>query len=295
VLDFEYGTVQNSVAGLYGGNVDVGRGISDLLVAKLVPGGTFQVIERKAIDKILAEQNFSNSDRADSASAAKIGKLLGVDAIIIGSITQFGRDDRNTSVGGFGRSLDKYGLGGVGVKKSKAVVGLTARMISTDTGEILAVASGNGESTRSGANLTGAGGAGAGAGGGHLDMTSSNFASSILGEATTAATNTLAQQLESNAAKIPAKIVTVDALIADVTGNTVIINAGSAAGVKVGDKLAVKRTGREIKDPASGKVIRRVEESLGELTVTEVDESSAVATFSGSGTPQVGDAARTAK
>ena len=57
--------------------------------------GTYSVIERKALDKILAEQNFSNSDRANPASAAKIGKLLGVDAIIVGSITEFGNETKN--------------------------------------------------------------------------------------------------------------------------------------------------------------------------------------------------------
>ena len=62
--------------------------------------GTYSVIERKALDKLITEQNFSNSDRADPNSAAKIGKLLGLNAIIVGSITQFGRDDKNTSVGG---------------------------------------------------------------------------------------------------------------------------------------------------------------------------------------------------
>ena len=62
--------------------------------------GVYSVIERNAIDKILAEQNFSNSDRANPDTAAKIGRILGVDAIIIGSITQFGRDDKNRSIGG---------------------------------------------------------------------------------------------------------------------------------------------------------------------------------------------------
>ena len=60
----------------------------------------YSVIERKELDKILAEQNFSNSDRADPQRAAKIGRMLGVDAIIIGSITQFGRDDKSTDIGG---------------------------------------------------------------------------------------------------------------------------------------------------------------------------------------------------
>src|SRR5258708_994826 len=80
VLDFEYGTVSSSVAAIFGTNQDVGKGIADLLVQKLVQDGKFSVIERKALDKIIAEQNFNNSDRADPTSAAKIGKIRGVDA-----------------------------------------------------------------------------------------------------------------------------------------------------------------------------------------------------------------------
>src|SRR4051794_2513807 len=90
VMNFDYATVQSSVASIFGTNQDIGKGIADLMVDKLVNDGTYSVIERKALDKIIAEQNFSNSDRADPASAAKIGKVLGVDAIVIGSITQFG-------------------------------------------------------------------------------------------------------------------------------------------------------------------------------------------------------------
>src|SRR5574341_1908761 len=90
VFDFDYGTVRSGVAALFGTDVDVGKGIGDLIVKRLVQDGTYSVIERKALDKILAEQNFSTSDRANPASAAKIGKILGLDAMIIGSITQFG-------------------------------------------------------------------------------------------------------------------------------------------------------------------------------------------------------------
>ena len=96
ILDFDYGTVHSNVAALFGSDIDVGRGITDLLTTYLVKDGTYSVIERKALDRILAEQNFSNSDRANPASAAKMGKLLGVDAIITGSITQFGGETKNT-------------------------------------------------------------------------------------------------------------------------------------------------------------------------------------------------------
>src|SRR6266545_634250 len=100
VLNFDYATVQSGVATIFGSNQDVGKGIADLLVDKLVQDAVYSVIERKALDKILAEQNFSNSDRADPNTAAKIGRVLGVDAIVIGSITQFGRDDKKTDVSG---------------------------------------------------------------------------------------------------------------------------------------------------------------------------------------------------
>src|ERR1044072_1136312 len=77
ILNFYYATVQSGVAAIFGTNQDVGKGIADLLVEKLVKSGQFRVIERKAIDKIMAEQNLSNSDRADSTTAAKIGRLIG--------------------------------------------------------------------------------------------------------------------------------------------------------------------------------------------------------------------------
>ena len=135
VFNFDYATVHDNVSAIFGSNVDVGKGVADLLVDQLVKGGKYSVVERKALDKILAEQNFSNSDRADPASAAKLGRLLGVDAMIIGSITQFGRDDKATSVGGgvFGGFGRRLGVGGVSQKESKAVVGLSARVVSIDT------------------------------------------------------------------------------------------------------------------------------------------------------------------
>ena len=294
ILNFDYSTVQSGVAAIFGTNQDIGKGVADLLVEKLVKSGQYRVIERKAIDKIMSEQNFSNSDRADSTTAAKIGRLIGADAIVMGSITQFGRDDKKTNVGGsvFGSQMSKYGLGGVGASKAKAVVGLSARLVSVNTGEILAVANGVGESTRTGTNLVGAGGGAGSAAAGLLDMTSTNFANTVLGEAVNAATAKLAVELDGNAARLPANVVNLSGLVADVSGNSLVLNIGSRDGLKVGDKLIVARVGREIRDPATGKVIRRVEDRLGEVSISEVDEGSAVGNFTGTGPVKVGDSVK---
>ena len=294
VMNFDYATVRDVSASLFGTDVDIGKGITDILVEKLVNGGAFSVIERKALDTIINEQNMSNSDRFDSNSAAKIGRLLGVDAIITGSITQFGRDDKSTSIGGeaVGGVTRRFGIGGVGRKQSKAVVAVTARIINTDTAEILSVATGKGESKRSGTTLLGSGGNWNNAAGGGIDMRSSNFANTILGEAVGEAVDSLASQLQTNSGKVTTHEVKIEGLVADATGGELILNVGSKAGVKVGDRLKVVRTGREIRDPASGKVIRRVEEPLGEVVITEVDELSAVGKYNGTAPVKVGDRIR---
>jgi curli biogenesis system outer membrane secretion channel CsgG len=289
VMNFDYGTVRTYVSQIFGSDQDVGKGISDLLVQKLVQDGKYSVIERNALDKILAEQNFSNSDRADSATAAKIGKILGLDCIIIGSITQFGRDDQHTNVGGGGYGLGRFGLGGVGSSKAKAVVGISARMINTSTAEILVAVTGTGESTRSSTSLLGAGGGWSGGGGGSLDMGSSNFSNTILGEAVHKAVDDTGAQLDASVDKIPTVKMEISGLVADVSGSTLIINVGKKSGVKVGDKLIVSRQVRTVKDPATGKVIKSVEDKVGEAIVTETDNDSATATFSGSGPAKVGD------
>ena len=295
VMNFDYSTVHSAVMGIWGADQDIGKGIADMLVDKLVNDGQYSVIERKALDKILAEQNFSNSDRADPTSAAKLGKVLGVDAIIIGSITQFGRDDKKTGVGGggFSRFGGKVGLGGVEKRESKAEVAITARMINTETAEILASCTGKGESKRGGTSLLGAGAGGGGGGGGGLDMRSSNFGATILGEATHAAVDEVGKQLDEKAASLPARVVNIEGLVADASGNTLIVNVGKRAGVSVGDRLEVRRKIREVKDPSTGKVIKKVEDKVGEMVVTEVDDGSATGTYTGSGPAKVGDSVRT--
>ncbi len=293
VMNFDYSTVSSYVSQIFGSNQDVGKGIADILVDRLVSDGTYRVIERKELDKIIAEQNFSNSDRADASTAAKIARILGVDAIIIGSITQFGNDNAKTNVGGgaLGGVTGRFGIGGVSKSKSTAVVQITARMIDTSTAEILASAQGKGEASRGGVGLLGSGGSvyGPSAGAG-IDMRSSGFQNTILGEATNKAVTEVAGQLETKAASLPTVEVDIDGMVADVSPDgTLILNVGSKSGLKVGDTLNVKRKVRDVRDPDSGKVLRSIVDTVGTVTITEVDSNSAVGRFSGTGSPKVKD------
>jgi len=293
VIDFEYGTVRTAVAGLFGTDVDVGRGICDLLVKRLVQDGSYTVVERRMIDKILAEQNFSTSDRANPASAAQIGKILGLDAIIVGSITQFGAETKETKVGGAGGGFGGFGIGGFGKKKTKAIVTLDARLIDVDTAEILAVADGKGESKRESTSLLGGGGSWRGWGAGGVDFSSSDFEETILGEAIKGAVDQMSAGVIGAKDKLQVRTVIVEGLIAAIDPGIVVLNVGSKSGLKVGDQLSVERVAREIKDPASGQVIRRMTSKIGIIEVTEVDAGSAVAKIVSGAGFKVGDLAKT--
>jgi hypothetical protein len=57
--------------------------------------------------------------------------------------------------------------------------------------------------------------------------------------------------------------------------------------------MAVQRVTKEIKDPATGKVIRRMSTQVGTIEVTDVDDTSSVAkSVSGTGY-KVGDMVKT--
>jgi curli biogenesis system outer membrane secretion channel CsgG len=186
VMDFDYGTVNYHWWGQY----DIGKGMADQVVDALLEDGSFRVIERKKLDTVLAEQDFAQSDRADPSAAklSKLGKVLGVRYIIAGSITKFGGEEKNYGGGG----LIKGKLGGLGLKKAKTEVSLTARMIDTTTGEILLSAKGEGISTKGGGLKVGAIGGGGGAG---FSMSSSDYKASAIGEAQEAATVDLIQKI----------------------------------------------------------------------------------------------------
>jgi len=68
----------------------LGRYISEELTTRLYLTGKFEVIERKLLDKIIEEQKISMSGMIDESSAVELGRVLGVDAIASGTITDLG-------------------------------------------------------------------------------------------------------------------------------------------------------------------------------------------------------------
>ena len=142
VMDFEFNSIGTNEQWLPWLKTNV-KAVTDILIDKLVDGGNFSVIERTRIERVLEEQNFDRTGRVDANSAAKIGRILGVQTIIIGSITEFNIDKQSQ-----GFNIPLFGGIVTGSSKLTANVKVSMRAIDTKTGEILYTAKGAGSSER---------------------------------------------------------------------------------------------------------------------------------------------------
>lgn len=300
VEEFDFSTVKTSVQAIFNTQADIGKGIRALLTTRLQQAGKITVLERAAINKVMAEQDFGASNRVKKGSNAKIGRILGADAMLMGDIVVFGRDDRDkrVNVGGAARHIPGVGgmLGGVrlGKKEEKAVVVIAYRIVDAETSEVIETGEARGESKRESKGFGGLiAGMGAAAGG-NVDMTSSNFAQTIIGEAVIAACDQLGEKMNAKIPTLPARDVEIEGRVADVSNGQLTLTVGTNDGVNAGDVFDVFKVLGEVKDPITKEVLDIRTERIGEMQIVTVREKIAVGTYQGS-SAEVGAVARKRK
>ncbi len=232
-----------------------GEAAQDMLVTELVKSGKYRVIDREQLDAIMREKNLSLSGEVDPRTAVKAGKLLGVEYLITGALTELGVANRGARVPG------AFGLPSVRVGSQKMDASIDARMINTTTGEI--VWADTAKETTSDASVYVAG-----AGGGVDDKRKLDRVlrpvvvklAESMGKVE-AATSGLGGS--GDASGVAGKI-------AKVEGTSVYLNVGAEAGIKEGDTFDVFRVGNVIKDPDTGEVLGSDETKVGQVKVTKV-------------------------
>jgi hypothetical protein len=112
----------------------------------------------------------------------------------------------------------------------------------------------------------------------------------LMSEAMDKAVAQLGAQLSLTFPNLPARVPKIDGLVADANeSGRLVLNVGSHNGVKMGETLQVWRAGKEIRDPATGKVLLRDDTLLGEAVVTTVNDNSSIATYRGTEAVKSGD------
>lgn len=137
ILNFDMSGSIHDVDGNYT-NSFYNINFSDKLISKLFTSGIYTVVEREQLSKIMAEQGLGASGFSDPNTTSKLGKILGVEAIITGSISYSTTDEKKL----FDDEL-KFNDGVViNYKKGKIVreseAKLSYRVIDTQTGQIIA-------------------------------------------------------------------------------------------------------------------------------------------------------------
>lgn len=222
----------------------------DMLVKRLIETGQFMVFERDNLEELSLERTLLGEEGASN--------LVGVDAVVIGSVTQFGRKTEGQV--GFLSST----------KKQTVAATVEGRLVDPRTSLAFFSASGQGETSTESGEVAGFGSRAA-------------YDASLNDAAIAAAISDLTSEIIGNLADRPWST---DVL--QIEGAQVFISGGARQGLKVGDRFSVETVGKVIKSGQTGLPITLPGSKLAEIEVTsffgdsEYSEGSIANVVSGS-------------
>ena len=212
-------------------NDPLGKQVSDILAGRLVESDRFLVFERPDINKLKAEGELSGESL----------DLVGVDTMILGSLTEFGHS--TTGKKGFMSST----------KKQTAEASVELRLVDVKTGHVFFTAKGTGTATVEAGEIAGYGSKAG------YDATLNDKA---IDAAVSDVLNTLIHKLEEREWRTD---------ILKVDGKQVFISGGTHQGIKAGEVFAVMDRGEQVKSKQTGFGI--------ELPATQIGKIEVVSTF----------------
>lgn len=255
--------LEDKAQGQHGGWRSVGSGMADMITTGLIKSGKFNVMERQELQKVFDEQKLGASGAVTPQTAAKVGQLLGVQYLVIGSVTEFGVKESKLGVGNVGRVLG-FG-GGAEAKTNTARVAMDVRLVDTSTGKIIVADKGEGEQSSTGVSI---------------DMTvapsvdfgKEGFDETVIGKAVRKSVDMVVRIFSDAEGKMPwsARIIKVDA-------NKIWINSGQEDGIQVGKVVAIFQKGEELTDPDTGESLGSSDTKLGTAKITQVDKKFSIA------------------
>jgi curli biogenesis system outer membrane secretion channel CsgG len=225
----------------------LGKQASDMLASRLVTSGKFLLFERPDLEKIEREQ-----------AILKDSNLVGVDTLILGSITEFGRS-----------TMGKAGFLSA-TKKQIAHARVEIRLVDPRTGHVFFSATGSGEASTESGEIAGFG-------------SKADYDATLNDKVFAAAISDVQNELISKLEERPWRTD-----ILKIQGTQMFISGGKHQGIKVGDVLAVMREGDRVKSQQTGFEIALPATKIGTIRVvslfgeSEANEGSVAEILSGS-------------
>lgn len=226
----------------------LGKQVTDLMSKALTESGAYLVFERSDIGRIQAESRLTD---------IKLN-LVGVDALVIGSLTEFGR--KTVGATGFVSSS----------KRQVAFAKVDIRVVDVNTGHVFFATSGAGEASTETASTFGFGSQAS------YDGTLNDAA---IRQAVAEAVNRLS--VEMNARPWQTYLLKVD-------GNRVFMGGGKSQGIKPGMLFSVQTQGEQVKSPQTGAMMTLPGQAIAQIRVdtlfgdNELNEGAVASISSGS-------------
>lgn len=226
----------------------LGKQVADLMSKALTESGSYLVFERPDIGRIQAEGRLIGT-KLD---------LIGVDALIIGSLTEFGR-----------KTLGETGFVSSS-KRQVAFAKVDLRVVDVNTGQVFFATSGAGEASTETASTFGFGSKAA------YDGTLNDAA---IRQAVAEAVNRLSVEMRSRPWQTH---------ILKVDGNRIFLGGGKSQGIKPGMVFTVHTQGEQIRSPQTGAIVTLPGQVVAQIRIdalfgdTELSEGSVASISSGS-------------
>ncbi len=202
--------------------------VSDMLMARLVASDRFLIFERSDLDLLEAEQALTPSQESS---------LVGVDALIVGSVTEFGR--RTEGQAGFLSSTMRQSVDAT----------VEIRLVSVDSGLAFFSGQGSGSASNEAGEVAGFG-------------SRAGYDASLNDRAIAAAVDDLVNTIVSEFNDRPWR--------SDILGSEdgmLFFAGGPASGIAIGDRFKLERRGNTVRSRQSGLPITLPGETIAQIEV----------------------------
>ncbi len=225
----------------------LGKQVTDLMSKALTESGAFLVFERPDIGKVEAESRLTDNRL----------NLVGVDALVIGSLTEFGR--KTIGATGFVSAS----------KRQVAFAKIDIRVVDTQTGQIIFATSGSGEASTETASTFGFG-------------SQAGYDGTLNDSAIRQAVSEAVSRLSVDFSNRPWQT-----FILKLEGERLFLSGGKSQGIQPGMLLTVQTAGEKIKSPQTGAIVTLPGRTVAHIRIdalfgdSELNEGSVASIQSG--------------
>lgn len=110
---------------------EIGPAMGEILTNALFETGKYRLVDRSNMKQILAEQKRVLDGAIDEATGAQVGKMLGAQYLVIGTLTKFTEKEGGGLLGAISKKA------GAGVVRFTSDIGLSLKIVDATTGELM--------------------------------------------------------------------------------------------------------------------------------------------------------------